>query len=1003
MKTKIDRPERANRPGAVDLGFRDGSSRSGSEHGAGSGVDLGPAAGAMPTRGVDEVAPQSIAFGETARQVLQRHRISQLFGGVWAEQEGDVAGKELRRGSAAAETGVVQRTRADLKRVLPKTTNPVEVVNDVGLNPHYRYTLVQLNNRGLEPTHEDYIDPKKVPGLSSEMLKERANEKIEESHYYRNLAQPDRLAWEKQEVVEAPRDVILRRLYESNGFVPLRNKYESDDTLKAFGLTKAVFDAAFMDLWKVEKKVQPSKEPPGLELSRGGKSKLDTSLGESTDVLRNNLRKSQMFEQFRDMMEGLKIPVFLTGGAVAVMDHKSPRAIKDLDFRTTAVPEPFSQRADVVEAINQKVRDKFSKSTLEAFQVDAKNKHSIDGKIDGIEITVARIMNPEDLKPYDKIEGGRISGKDLILDKAATFIFRKDDTKRTTDLFDLLWTMTQVSLSPKGMVELLAGERSQNYGRKTTEDSELAKNIEDEFGSALASFLARGLETIHKLFLAHVRDKSAIHVVEKSLQGLMECFGIKLNAERSGTPTLLIQAGNMTGDMFGVNAAMLLNPYAEVVILSEGTERDKTSSIVAFYRQSIEARRIHVLKTSDSMTDLYTLYAGRTKVALPYARIDPAVPAFLRSPSRQYPVSEATSQTASYWKAKESRSEIKKAWKVDALEGAGGAKKYLESKGIPKKKRYAILWSRFSGKKGGPHAQHDTSFEAMRQMVHLAVSEGYVVLIAGDKPAKSGSAEKFKSMCASGSVYDLTEFWNESAWKSAYPAGERKDQFNFFEYLNEHNGVKHLGFRSGNLEAYALMGHEVRYMEEEGNLQSSRMERWHEAIGYDRILIKGRMPSRTGRFVVADAREKNKESKPPWIEKPDSEKKDAYVKGSLTSEPRGFEVSDLHSIHGYFRDGAEKSDTELVEIDRTLVSDQMADQRFLSFNWERQRRIFRWALSRKKADLPRLRLAARALRAFERATDTLLLRQAMMWGWKQQDLDDAREDWLSYVDSLDHL
>ncbi|CAM4510994.1 hypothetical protein [Corallococcus exiguus] len=39
--------------------------------------------------------------------------------------------------------------------------------------------------------------------------------------------------------------------------------------------------------------------------------------------------------------------------------------------------------------------------------------------------------------------------------------------------------------------------------------------------------------------------------------------------------------------------------------------------------------------------------------------------------------------------------------------------------------------------------------------------------------------------------------------------------------------LKHLGSRSGNLEAYVLLGQEVRYMEEAGNLQAGRMEAWH--------------------------------------------------------------------------------------------------------------------------------------------------------------------------------
>ena len=41
-----------------------------------------------------------------------------------------------------------------------------------------------------------------------------------------------------------------------------------------------------------------------------------------------------------------------------------------------------------------------------------------------------------------------------------------------------------------------------------------------------------------------------------------------------------------------------------------------------------------------------------------------------------------------------------------------------------KRERIIVLWSRFSGKKGDLHPEHDTSFEGMRQLVDMARGTG---------------------------------------------------------------------------------------------------------------------------------------------------------------------------------------------------------------------------------------------------------------------------------------
>lgn len=102
--------------------------------------------------------------------------------------------------------------------------------------------------------------------------------------------------------LEAPRDTILRVLYEKGGFVPLKSGYNEEDTKREFGLNKVVFDTAFMELWKVEKAVQPLKEnkensqEAGLSLNtqKNFPHSLASSLGEASDVIRNNTKKNEL-------------------------------------------------------------------------------------------------------------------------------------------------------------------------------------------------------------------------------------------------------------------------------------------------------------------------------------------------------------------------------------------------------------------------------------------------------------------------------------------------------------------------------------------------------------------------------------------------------------------------------------------------------------------------------------------------------------------------------------
>lgn len=203
---------------------------------------------------------------------------------------------------------------------------------------------------------------------------------------------------------------------------------------------------------------------------------------------------------------------------------------------------------------------------------------------------------------------------------------------------------------------------------------------------------------------------------------------------------------------------------------------------------------------------------------------------------------------------------------------------------VPPANRYVVLWSRFSGKRGGPHPQHDTSYKGLGQMIQLAADNKLGVILAGDR---SWNAEKRNKPVPNEHLveWDLREVWATPEWArlvASVPGDNRRLlnprilQLHLLDYLNRTAGRKvdekwgglvHLGMRSGNLEAFALAGHRVFYMEEVNNKERARMELWHTKLSgnpdtgprYDRLLLK-EPPTRTGKFIVNAQRDGNDES-----------------------------------------------------------------------------------------------------------------------------------------------
>jgi hypothetical protein len=365
--------------------------------------------------------------------------------------------------------------------------------------------------------------------------------------------------------------------------------------------------------------------------------------------------------------------------------------------------------------------------------------------------------------------------------------------------------------------------------------------------------------------------------------------------------TVMVHPGYATGDMFGVAAALVLKPDLHVVVTDDasGDPTIKGADIERFLKQSLPAdQQFRVTRV--------TVTSVRHRTG-PDNRLIAAATTGAKGKVEGVNFGTKFLAKGTYDDAK--RNAVRAAWQVnDSVDGAIGA--WLDHKGIPKTgTSLVILWSRFSGKKGDVHVEHDTSFTGMQQLAKEARKTNEVVIITGDKPIKATSRGKFTAIATGlntdaknlgrGRIFDIAAFWEttdptEKGLLAAWGGNTRMGQFKLYDYFKrKFSTVKHLGFRSGNLEAYALMGHTVRYMEEPNSIGGSRMAQWHgKGMGYERITVT-HPPTRSGQHtrLAMDAFGTSKISHdvlhPTWVTgvrttpKPDVS---AYSKGFVKSD-----------------------------------------------------------------------------------------------------------------------
>ncbi len=358
---------------------------------------------------------------------------------------------------------------------------------------------------------------------------------------------------------------------------------------------------------------------------------------------------------------------------------------------------------------------------------------------------------------------------------------------------------------------------------------------------------------------------------------------------------VIVQAAYMTGDMFGVAAALALDPDLRVLVVSDTNDRKNVEKMVAFYKQSEQAASppkandaAYYASLIRTETDVGRLNSIRAAAALPLTggvprRVTPARTRVatleatnsrtfyksLHEPGHKDRAASLETVRKKFGFARTSDFRIKAMghstaivqknfaaertiqdnlrvhkkltdrWEIEDFDELG-IQRFLSRKGIITTGKYAFVWIRQSGVNGGAHPELDSARAAWTQLID-ALDKSITPVIVGDRfPSMDGLSKTKRE------IRDLTEFWKDipfclytpgqkvlDAYPTRFLKGEgRRAQFTLFSYMRRAGyKVVHVGMRSGVLESVALMGQSVVYMEQIHNPQQARIEGLAQSMG----------------------------------------------------------------------------------------------------------------------------------------------------------------------------
>jgi hypothetical protein len=342
---------------------------------------------------------------------------------------------------------------------------------------------------------------------------------------------------------------------------------------------------------------------------------------------------------------------------------------------------------------------------------------------------------------------------------------------------------------------------------------------------------------------------------------------------------LIVQTEIMTGDMYVIMQALKMTPYTYVLLLHGSSGKESTAaSIIQFYKECLKGQygqKVFTEKVGDvDATRKYLTQAAYNKreQKSPIKIISPEGENLFRKYSSMgyelYAPGIASSISAQNYKG----------FREAITEGEDTERffAYFEKLGIQKGKPYIVVWSRLSGKRGGLHPESDTSRTGNLNIIEAIKKQfsGAGIIVAGDTPNKGYAVE---------GVIDLTEFWGANK-NPKFPGSGRKDQLLMWIALDKFTGgIKHVGMRSGAIEAMPSLGMKTVMILDKDNAQMLRSEKL-KSIEHFRLAQVNKLATRKGKYW---------QQNPDILKLPTPTRPGEEQKVSLQ---RGFDEPDLQTI-----------------------------------------------------------------------------------------------------------
>jgi hypothetical protein len=283
----------------------------------------------------------------------------------------------------------------------------------------------------------------------------------------------------------------------------------------------------------------------------------------------------------------------------------------------------------------------------------------------------------------------------------------------------------------------------------------------------------------------------------------------------------IVQGDYMSGDRYTIASALRLSRTLGVLILGQNKNMASALELKTFYEKSAPGR-VEVVPV-ESPREAYKVLTDPQKARPRW--IDP----FAAPTVRLNRASFGTKTVGDTFRADSvsAQETLRKMWKFDGNED--DLEYFLTHElGFRKDKKYVFLWCKEGGRRA-EKAHHFTSLGTWRRLKDLIeTATDFTPVAVGDDIGLKTTPS-------------LVRFWKHPHWQWITSDGDtRREQLGLWTLVAKMYKSKaaSIGMRSGAIEVPALLGIRTLYLEERGNSQAERMEKWIGNVpGYARFTV----------------------------------------------------------------------------------------------------------------------------------------------------------------------